>query len=96
MTMKMTVKEAEELFGQEVIRKLVNREVEPTSRLIYPAFEPQHMGMMEYMSSSGVPVEGGMLYAYYFQPEDAEDWAFGEMNGIEYGDIDNIEFIAGN
>ena len=67
---------------------------EPTGRLIYPAFEPQHAGMDEYMAGS-VEVDGGKIYAYYFQPSDSEDddWKFGEMNGIEYGDIDNIEYV---
>lgn len=39
-----------------------------------------------------VLVEGGILRAYYFQPEGADDWEFGEMNGIEYGEIEYIEF----
>jgi len=92
--MKMTVKEAEERFGKENIKKLVNMNVEPTGRLIYPAFEPQHANMSEF-ASDPVFVEGGKIYAYYFQPADADstDWMFGEMNGIQYGDIDNIEFI---
>lgn len=90
--MKMTVKEAEVKFGKDAIRKLADMPAEPTSRLIYPANEPQHAGMDEYMAGS-VQVEGGKLYAYYFQPEGSDDWEFGEMNGIEYGDIDNIEFV---
>ena len=92
--MKMTLEEAEERFGHEAIAKLIDMPAEPTSRLIYPAFEPQHANMDEYVSGS-VQVEGGKLYAYYFQPADSEDddWKLGEMNGIEYGDIDNIEFV---
>lgn len=92
--MKMTLQQAEEKFGKDAIRQLVNMNAEPTGRLIYPAFEPKHAGMDEYMAGS-VYVDGGKINAYYFQPSDADgdDWMFGEMNGIEYGDIDNIEFI---
>lgn len=90
--MKMTLQQAEDQFGHEAIKRLIDMPAEPTSRLIYPAFEPEHDGMDEYMSGS-VEVEGGRIYAYYFQPAGADDWEFGEMNGIEYGDIDNIEFV---
>ena len=90
--MKMTVQEAETRFGKDVIKRLIDIPAEPTGRLIYPAFEPEHVGMDEYMAGS-VTVEGGVLYAYYFQPEGADDWEFGEMNGVEYGNIDNIEFV---
>ena len=94
MATKMTRVEAEKRFGHETIIKLINMPAEPTSRLIYPAFEPQHEGMDEYMAGS-VRVDGGKIYAYYFQPSDSEgdDWEYGEINGIEYGDIDNIEFV---
>lgn len=89
----MTLEQAEARFGKDAINKLVNMQAEPTGRLIYPAAEPQHAGMDEYMAGS-VYVDGGKIDAYYFQPSDAEsdDWQFGEINGIEYGDIDNIEF----
>lgn len=89
---KMTLKEAEKRFGHEAIVKLTDMAAEPTSRCIYPAIEPQHANMDEY-SAGPVYVEGGKIFAYYFQPEGAEDWELGEMNGIEYGDIDNVEFI---
>ncbi len=90
--MKLSVQEAEHRFGHEVIKKLTDMNAEPTSRLIYPAFEPQHEGMAEFAAGS-VPVDGGNLYAYYYQPEDADEWEFGEMNGIELGDIEYIEFV---
>ena len=83
------------MFGHQAIVRLAETPSEPTGRLIYPAFEPQHVGMDEY-KTDGVSVEGGVLYAYYFQPSGiapSEDWLYGSMNGIEYGDIDNIEFI---
>lgn len=91
---KMTLQQAEERFGKEAVNKLMNMQAEPTGRLIYPAFEPQHAEMQEYAAGS-VPVEGGKIYAYYFQPSEKNDdeWQFGEMNGIEYGNIDNIEFV---
>ena len=90
--MKMTLEQAEVRFGKETINKLVNMPAEPTGRLIYPASEPQHADMDEYMAGS-VYVDGGKLNAYYFQPSGSDEWEFGEMNGIKYGDIDNIEFV---
>ena len=89
--MKLTVNEAENRFGKDAINKLIDMQAEPTSRLIYPAYEPQHANMAEYVSGS-VSVDGGKLFAYYYQPENAEDWKFGEMNGIKYGDIEYIEY----
>jgi len=89
--MKMTEKEAEARFGKDAIKKLIDMPAEPTSRYIYPAFEPQHVGMAEF-EAGPVLVEGGILRAYYFQPENADDWEFGKMNGIEYGEIEYIEF----
>lgn len=87
----MTLEQAETRFGKETILKLVNMQAEPTGRLIYPAFEPQHAGMDEYVAGS-LYVDGGKIDAYYYQPADAEDWVFGEMNGIQYGDVEYIEF----
>lgn len=89
--MKMTIDQAIERFGKEAITKLIDMQAEPTGRLIYPAFEPQHADMDEYCAGS-VYVEGGRIDAYYYQPADREDWEFGEMNGIQYGDIEFIEF----
>ncbi len=89
--MKLTQEEAIKKFGIEAIKKLTDMQAELTGRLIYPAFEPQHVGMVEYFAGH-VYVDGGRIGAYYYQPEDAEDWEFGEMNGIEYGDIEYIEF----
>lgn len=89
---KLTLRQAEERFGKEAIIKLVNMQAEPTGRLIYPSIEPQHTGMDEYVAGS-VHVKGGKINAYYYQPSGSDDWEFGEMNGIEYGDIEYIEFI---
>lgn len=89
--MKITEKEAVARFGEEAIKRLIELPAEPTSRYIYPAFEPQHVGMAEF-EAGPVQVEGGILRAYYFQPEGATNWVFGEMNGIQYGDIEFIEF----
>lgn len=88
----MTAEQAEARFGKEAINKLIDMQVEPTSRLIYPAYEPQHAGMDEYCAG-GVYVDGGKIYAYYYQPTGTDDWGYGEMNGIQYGDIEFIEYI---
>ncbi len=89
--MKLSVKEAEARFGYEAIAKLTEMQAEPTGRLIYPAFEPEHAGMDEFVAGN-VYVDGGTLRAYYFQPNGADEWEFGEMNGIEYGNIEYIVF----
>jgi hypothetical protein len=93
--MKLTLEQAEKRFGHTAICKLTDMNAEATDRYIYPSLEPEHVGMSEYVSG-GVNVEGGVIYAYYFQPENAEEWEFGVMNGIEYGDIEFIEFIENN
>ena len=93
--MKLSVQETEKRFGPEVVKQLTDMQAEPTGRIIYPAFEPQHKGMSEYVAGS-LSVDGGTLSAYYFQPEDADEWEYGEMNGIEYGDIEYIEFVEDN
>lgn len=90
--MKLNLNEAENMFGCECIEKLLNLNAEPTGRVIYPEVEPQHSNMVEYVSG-GVYVYDGVLFAYYYQPEDADDWEYGEMNGIEYGDIEFVEFV---
>lgn len=89
--MKMTLQQAEARFGKETIIKLTNMQAEPTNRLIYPSNEPQHAGMDEYIAGS-LYVDGGKIDAYYYQPTGADDWEYGEMNGIKYGDIEFIEF----
>lgn len=91
--MKMSLEEAANKFGVDVIKELKKIPAEPTGRHIYPAFEPQHVGMAEYVAGD-ILVTGGKIRAYYFQPENAneDNWEYGEMNGIEYGDIDNIEY----
>ena len=89
--MKLSVQETEKRFGHEVVKQLTDMQAEPTGRLIYPAFEPQHKGMSECVAC--LSVDGGTLSAYYFQPEDADEWEYGEMNGIEYGGIEYIEFV---
>jgi len=85
-----TLEQAISKFGRDVIKRLVNQQAEPTSRLICPSFEPQHKDMVEYEST--LSIEDGTLIAYYYQPKDADEWEFGTMNGIEYGDIECIEF----
>ncbi len=65
--MKLTREQAIELAGIENVLALDEMNCEPTSRLIYPAFEPEHAGMAEYSAYCNG------LEAFYFQPEDMED-----------------------
>lgn len=89
-TMKLTIEQAEKKFGKHIINKLIDQQAEPTDRFISPDDEPQHAGMVEYVSRLTLD-DDSTITAYYYQPESAEDWAFGEMNGIRYGDIEYIE-----
>lgn len=67
----MTREEIIELIGLENVEALEREEAEATSRLIYPAFEPEHANMTEYCAS--LELENGIASAYYYQDEDCED-----------------------
>lgn len=64
----MTREELIQEVGIEYVLMLENEACEPTSRLIYPAFEAEHAGMVEYVASIGT--EHGIISAYYYQKEE--------------------------
>lgn len=84
--MKMTETEARAKYGEDIINTLLSLPVEPTGRLIYSSFEPQHANLDEY-ESDGVVVADGTLYAYYFQPREIEN-----LDTCEWS-VDNIELV---
>ena len=49
-----TYQEIVERFGEEIADKAISTGAEPTSRYIYPAFEPQHVGLKEWAEA---PIE---------------------------------------
>lgn len=67
----MTREEIINLIGLENVQRLENENAEPTSRVIYPAFEPQHSGMVEYCAT--IELENGYASAYYYQEDCDED-----------------------
>lgn len=71
--MRLTRTEAVEHYGEDFINRLDEQNAEPTGRLIYPAFEPEHNGMDEYMASL-LTSEDINVCVYYFIPsgEDTE------------------------
>lgn len=78
--------QAIEKFGQAIVDKAMASYAEPTSRVMYPAFEPgAHVGKSEYC---GEPVEtnGYQVTAYYYLTPEEED----NMDAFDWGD--NVEF----
>ncbi len=70
---RLNYTEAVERFGKDCIEKALSSNAEPTSRMMYPAFEnPSHIGKNEY---AGEPVEadGYKVTAYYYLTEEEED-----------------------
>lgn len=79
--MKLTRTQAIAKYGVEAIESIDNAPCEPTGRLIYPAFEPEHAGMVEFATQTE-PAQ-----AYYYQPEGADvDNAAWEID--HYEDMD--------
>ncbi|RGK33573.1 hypothetical protein DXD25_03810 [Prevotella sp. TF12-30] len=85
---KLSKAEAIKKFGEDIVNKAMETNAEPTSRVMYPAFEdPSHIGKAEYAGDS-VKVDGWSLTAYYYlSPEDEE-------NTDSFDWDDNVEFEA--
>lgn len=64
----MTREELIQRVGLGAVERLENEACEPTSRVIYPAFESEHVGMVEYVAS--ISVEQGTIRAYYYMNEE--------------------------
>lgn len=80
--------EAINKFGEDIVNKAMESNAEPTSRVMYPAFEdPSHIGKAEY-AGDPVKVDGWKLTAYYYlSPEDEENTDSFDRDG-------NVEFEA--
>ncbi len=58
--------EAISKFGKDFINEVLSTDVEPTSRLMYPAFEnPSHIGKEEY-AGEPIKTDGYQVTAYYY------------------------------
>lgn len=89
----MTKEEAVERYGIDIIEQLERCKPEPTGRVFDPETEPEYAGLDEYLAG-GIPVEGGELYAYYYQPEDVKMWVIATKEGERrLGVIDSVEVI---
>lgn len=81
-----TYEQIEEKYGKEVATKAIESQAEPTSRLMYPAFEStEHIGKNEW---AGEPIEVGndKITAYYYLTDEDE-------NNLDYFDWEgNAEF----
>ena len=85
---RLSKSEAIKKFGEEIVNKAMEPNVEPTNRVMYPAFEnPTHIGTAEY-ARDPVKVGGWKLTAYYYlSPENEENTDFFDWDG-------NVEFEA--
>lgn len=88
---KLSREQAINAVGLHLVEQVESLNCEPTGRLIYPAFEPEHENMQEYTAS--VENDSARITAYYFQKdEDLEncdntgslDWE------IEYYEVEEL------
>lgn len=87
---RYTEEEARKKCGDKLVDKILSEGFEPTSRLMYPAFEPtEHIGKSEF--SNCVNDEKYRLTVYFYltaeeeEDLDSVDWSKGEY---EIEDID--------
>lgn len=86
--MKYAKETAVEKFGKENVMKALAYEAEPTSRVISPAYEPEHADKDEWAGQGLVEVEGGHIQAlYYLSPEDEAD-----TDALDWEERAEIEF----
>ena len=72
MTKRLSYDEAREKYGVKIVDEAMAVGAEPTSRLIYPAFEPLHDGTNEW-EGSPVPMGNGLtIQAFYYLPIDVD------------------------
>lgn len=81
----LTLSEIVKMYNEDVANAALATVAEPTGRVIYPAFEPDHAGKNEW---AGKPVEIGndTVTAYYYLTD--ED----EANLECFGWKENVEF----
>jgi len=70
--MRFNKEESVAKLGVEVVNQALSSNAEPTSRMMYPAFEPtSHIGKDEY-AGEPVEVDGYIVTAYYYVAKDEE------------------------
>lgn len=85
---KLSKAQAISKFGEDIVSKAMASNAEPTSRVMYPAFEnTEHIGKAEY-AGAPVTMDGCRLTAYwYLSPEEECDTDSFDWDG-------NVEFEA--
>lgn len=87
--MKLTREEAVAKYGNQFVTKIESEFCEPTSRVIYPAFEPEHADMEEWAT------QGDILRAYYYLPAGTDpDNATWVVDHFEDDDIIGLQDLA--
>lgn len=68
-----TYEEIVNKYNEDVALEAMSKTAEPTSRYIYPAFEPEHAGKNEWLGEP-VKVDNDSIRAcYYFSDEEEAD-----------------------
>lgn len=63
-----------EMFGSDIVKHCFD-DIKPTNRVIYPAFEPEHAGKIEYKSLDCCLLGGLYIQTYwYLDEEDTTDY----------------------
>lgn len=68
---RYTYQEIVDRFGKEIADRAISTGAEPTSRYIYPAFEPQYVGLREW-AEAPIEIDGYRIRAYYYLTEEDE------------------------
>lgn len=74
-------------YGENIARQAIEIEAEATSRVIYPAFEPEHADKSEWAAQGSVEAENGdtIQAFWYLTDEDEENLDFFDWES-------NVEF----
>lgn len=74
-------------YGENIARQAMEIEAEPTSRVIYPAFEPDHADKNEWAAQGSAEAENGdTIRAYWYLTSDEEE----NLDGYDWEA--NVEF----
>lgn len=85
--MRLSKEEAVKIYGENFVNELFNVDAEPTSRLIYPGFEPEHVDMVEYMGGTGTAHNGDIVTVYYYFDEDELE----DLDFIDWAEFSEFE-----
>ena len=82
-----TLSEITTKYGEAVARQTMEIKAEPTSRVMYPANEPEHAELHEYAAQGSVETENGdTIQAFWYLTDDEE----GDMDFYDWES--NVEF----